>query len=114
MENINRMCTDCACYGFDCDGTTNQVWTGCIYRRERPLLALILDSKSREGMTWDITAKKELSEDEREFIESFNPAIYHNDLECYFWAFDVKMPSGRWLENIRFENSLKTAKALIS
>lgn len=114
MKNVNRICADCACYGFDCDGTTSQAWTGCVYHRKRPLLSLTLDSKSREEMVWDITAKKELSADEREFIESFAPIIYHNDLECYLWAFDVQMPSGRWLENIRFENDLKTAKALIS
>lgn len=31
-EKINVMCTDCKCYKKDCQGTTCQVWTGCIYK----------------------------------------------------------------------------------
>lgn len=30
---INPMCTDCARYGADCDGTTCMTWTGCISRK---------------------------------------------------------------------------------
>jgi hypothetical protein len=29
---INPMCTDCIRCGSDCDGTTCETWTGCIYR----------------------------------------------------------------------------------
>lgn len=29
---INPMCTDCVRRGSDCDGTTCETWTGCIYR----------------------------------------------------------------------------------
>ena len=29
---INPMCTDCTRRGTDCDGTTCETWTGCIYR----------------------------------------------------------------------------------
>lgn len=29
---INPMCTDCTRRGSDCDGTTCETWTGCIYR----------------------------------------------------------------------------------
>ena len=29
---INPMCTDCIRRGSDCDGTTCETWTGCIYR----------------------------------------------------------------------------------
>lgn len=29
---INSMCTDCIRCGSDCDGTTCETWTGCIYR----------------------------------------------------------------------------------
>lgn len=30
---INPMCTDCTRRGTDCDGTTCETWTGCIYRK---------------------------------------------------------------------------------
>lgn len=29
---VNPMCTDCIRRGSDCDGTTCETWTGCIYR----------------------------------------------------------------------------------
>jgi hypothetical protein len=47
------------------------------------------------------------------FIETFNPGIYHNDLECYLWAFDQMLPSGAWLENIRFDNDLRSGTAFV-
>ena len=75
------------------------------------LLLNVCNTKS--GIEWNIDAKKELSAEDLDFIRTFNPAIYHNDLECYLWAFDTKLPSGRWLENMRFSNDLKTATALI-
>lgn len=30
-EKINPICTDCQKLGKDCNGTTCQVWTGCVY-----------------------------------------------------------------------------------
>lgn len=33
MSELNSMCLDCICRGTDCDGTTEQVWTGCVYRQ---------------------------------------------------------------------------------
>ena len=75
------------------------------------LLLNVCNTKS--GIEWNIDAAKELSAEDLDFIRTFNPAIYHNDLECYLWAFDTKLPSGRWLENMRFSNDLKTATALI-
>ena len=33
MANINIMCKSCARYGADCEGSTNPVWTGCIYKK---------------------------------------------------------------------------------
>ena len=62
---------------------------------------------------WNIDAEKELEEMDVNFIKHFNPTIYHNDLECYLWSFDTKLPSGRWLENIRFANDFTSATALI-
>lgn len=63
-------------------------------------------------VVWNIRAK-ELNKQDILFIENFNPTIYHNDVECYLWAFDEKLPSGAWLENIRFNNEITEAKALI-
>ena len=54
-----------------------------------------------------------LSEEDELFIQNFDPLIYHNDLEGYLWAFDTKLPSGRWLENMRFKNDLAEALAYI-
>ena len=31
----NPMCLTCAKFGKDCDGSTNQVWTGCIYKEAK-------------------------------------------------------------------------------
>ena len=35
IENttINPMCADCTLYGKDCQGTSCQTWTGCIYKQ---------------------------------------------------------------------------------
>lgn len=71
-----------------------------------------INSKINQNLTWKISAS-DLSNDERAFIEQFNPSIYHNDLTSILWAFDEKMPSGRYLENITFNNELTAAKALI-
>lgn len=30
---LNKMCENCLCLGKDCNGTENQVWSGCIYRK---------------------------------------------------------------------------------
>ena len=64
------------------------------------LLLNVCNTKS--GIEWNIDAKKELSAEDLHFIRVFSPAIYHNDLECYLWAFDTKLPSGRWLEKYSF------------
>ena len=71
-------------------------------------------SDTKTGIEWEIDTEKELSTEEHEFLKTFCPGIYHNDIECYLWAFDTKMPSGRWLENIRFSSDLKTATAYIA
>lgn len=73
----------------------------------------ILVSDTKTGITWEIDAEKELSSEEHEFLKTFFPAIYFNDLEFYHWTFDKKMPGGRWLENIRFSGDLKRATAYI-
>ena len=76
--------------------------------------ALLLNIKSNIAECfWNIDAEKELDQKDIDFIKNFAPAIYHNDVECYLWAFDTKLPSGRWLENIRFANDFANANALI-
>lgn len=34
MKKLNNMCETCAKLGKDCNGTTCQTWTGCVYRVE--------------------------------------------------------------------------------
>lgn len=66
------------------------------------------------GRTWEIKVMSApLSETDIEFIRNFDPVIYWNDCGCYHWAFDEKLPSGRWLENMRFENALTEVRALV-
>ena len=64
-------------------------------------------------VVWNLNIEKGLSKEDINFIEEFNPTIYHNDLESYLWVFDTKLPSGRYLENIKFNNEITEAKALI-
>lgn len=45
----------------------------------------------------------DMPKEDFDFIRNLNPVIYFNDLTCKHWCFDVKLPSGRWLENIRAE-----------
>lgn len=72
-----------------------------------------LNSKINPNLKWSINNKTELIQEDISFIESFNPPIYHNDLTCKLWAFDEKLPSGKWLENISFNHALTEAKALV-
>lgn len=73
---------------------------------------MVLCSNVKPDLTWRINGYTP-DRGDHDFIRNFAPAIYHNDLECYLWAFDVKLPSGKWLENIRFSNDLKVAYAYI-
>ena len=66
------------------------------------------------NVTWNVKVNnKSLSKEDISFIEKFNPVIYHNDADCNLWVFDTKLPSGRWLENIKFNNEITEAKGLI-
>lgn len=63
---------------------------------------------------WNLeVSNNSLSNKDINFIENFNPTIYHNDIDCTLWVFDTKLPSGRYLENIFFNNEITEAKALI-
>lgn len=66
------------------------------------------------GQTWDIETAGGLSHAEIKYIKGLQPAIFCNDLTATLWAFDCKMPGGRWLENISFSNDLKNVNAYIA
>lgn len=34
-KELNHMCKNCTCLNVDCNGTTNKVWTGCIYKKTK-------------------------------------------------------------------------------
>lgn len=74
---------------------------------------MTLKSKLNDSITWNIEVKSEITEEDRNFIENLNIDIYHNDLTSQHWCFDTKLPSGKWLENITFNNELTKADALI-
>lgn len=66
------------------------------------------------GRVFDVTVKnKALSAADRTFIKNFSGAVFCNGLTGRLWCFDEKLPSGRWLENIRPDNDLKTVHALV-
>lgn len=75
---------------------------------------LLLVCGTNTGIDWQIKAKAALDQCEHDFIKNFCPEIWYNDSGYYLWAFNVQLPSGRWLENIRFSSDLKTATAYIN
>ena len=71
-----------------------------------------IKSRVIPGFVWNIMVTDFFpSSDDIAFIETFSPIIYHNDIDCYLWAFDKKLPSGAWLENMRFKSDMKSATA---
>ena len=61
---------------------------------------VITSKETTTGLNWVIDAKAPLSAEDKEFIKVFAPVVYWSDTNCYHWAFDEKLPSGRWLENM--------------
>lgn len=35
FNELNKMCITCKCLGKSCNGTTEQVWTGCVYYKSK-------------------------------------------------------------------------------
>ena len=66
-----------------------------------------------KGVVWEIEIKSKLSDEDKQFIREFNPSIYFDNISCQHYALDVKLPSGRWLENISFNNEISIAAALV-
>lgn len=65
------------------------------------------------GITWKIKTRSALSQEDWSFIRKLDPVIYWNDIDCYYWAFDTKLPSGRWLENMKIDCNSSTINALV-
>ena len=74
---------------------------------------VITSKETCTGLNWVIDTKMPLSEADRDFIAFFSPAVFFNDVSCYHWAYDTKLPSERWLENMSFSEDLKTIKAAV-
>lgn len=75
-----------------------------------------IKSEAVPGLTWEIIHHVEAgpTEQEADFIRRWSPAVYaFGDGGGFLWAFDEKMPSGRYLENQRFTNDLTRAAALV-
>ena len=58
---------------------------------------------SKTEITWTIKTQNALSQEDWSFIKQYDPIIYWSDTDCKYWAFDTKLPSGRWLENMQFQ-----------
>lgn len=62
-------------------------------------------------MRWIIESSEDLAKIDIEFIENFYPVTYWSDCDCRHWAFDMELPSGKWLEQISLkEYTYFTAK----
>ena len=60
---------------------------------------LWMDSKTKRNRA--LKHNLEIVNKEDDFIANYNPTIYCNDLTGEEWCFDVKLPTGGWLENIK-------------
>ena len=49
-ETLNRMCKDCLCFGKDCKGSTNSIYTGCVFKKSEPN-AIYSDDSHRIGIS---------------------------------------------------------------
>lgn len=82
-----------------------------------------IESKVIPNAYWEIERQivynakhsPEIMEAENEFIANYSPVIYNNDLTGKQWCYDIKLPSGNWLENIivQIKNGKVIYRALI-
>ena len=61
--------------------------------------ALWMDDKTKRNRA--LKHNPEIVTAENDFIASYNPVVYCNDLTGEEWCFDTKLPTGGWLENIK-------------
>lgn len=74
---------------------------------------VITRKDTKAGLNWVLDAKKPLSDSDMDFIKTFSPVTFWNDSDGRNWAFDEKMPSGRYLENMKFTEDGTTVKAKV-
>lgn len=60
---------------------------------------LWMDDKTKRNRA--LKHSPEIVKNENDFIASYNPVVYCNDLTGEEWCFDTKLPTGGWLENIK-------------
>lgn len=61
----------------------------------------ILWMNRQERRSRALKYSREIVEQENDFIANYNPIVYCDDLTGEEWCFDIKLPTGGWLENIR-------------
>ena len=60
---------------------------------------------------WRIAGAKELTFRDESYIRGYDPIVFHNDLTGgQYWAYDTKLPSGKWLVDISLDPVSKTAR----
>ena len=74
---------------------------------------IITSKETLTNINWVIDAKSPLSEADQDFLITFEPPIYFNDISGYHWTYDKKLPSGRYLENMKFSEDLYTIRATV-
>ena len=74
---LNEMCKNCLCLGKDCNGTENQVRTGCIYRKTVKDLEKMADEALRQIAEKQYAA--ELNDDGYDIIGNYGIAFCGKD-----------------------------------
>ena len=73
-----------------------------------------IKSLSMDDVMWEIkTNVSYLNDEDYAYIEDMIPTIYWHNEGGYYWAYDVKLPSGAWLENMRISDTLTRITALV-
>lgn len=60
----------------------------------------VVSNENGIPLKWTVDTD-ELSDEDKEFLKHFIPNTYFSDADAYEYAMDEKLPSGRWLENIK-------------
>lgn len=46
------------------------------------------------------TGDQLLTDEVKKYLFNFNPILFHNDIDCYYWFFDQKIDNtGVWIES---------------
>ena len=75
---------------------------GCGKKKKKSLKESVEVVSNENGipLKWTVDTD-ELSDEDKEFLKHFIPNTYFSDADAYEYAMDEKLPSGRWLENIK-------------